>query len=106
MAKTLGIGNQGNAWNNTTGQTCGANGVSTAIDSGGNKQIALFGHAGGATTLTCQVSQDNVTWYATSVTATLSGASDFNIDHISAARYHRLLSSADVQMVATIAAKE
>lgn len=103
---SIGIGSQGNAWNLTqAGTTCGANGVSGGVDTGGLAYLSVFGHAFGATTLTVEVSQDNINYYDTSRTIVLTGAGDFALDFTTGARFARLKSSADINILATIAAK-
>lgn len=96
------VGAQGNAWN---AAAVLAAGVSTAVDTGSLHRVAAFGNADAATTITVQVSENNVTFYDTTTTAVLGGASDFHVAFDTAARYVRLKSSGAATITATIAAK-
>lgn len=101
----IGTGNQGNAWDGVSPATTGVAGLSAAIDTGGQPFVTAFGSVGGATTITLRISQDNVTFYDTQVNQILAGAADFAVSATLGARFVQLKSSADVKVVATIAAK-
>lgn len=82
----------------------GRSGFSTSVlATGGN--ISIFGSVNGATTLTAQVSQDNVTFFDTATNVVLGGAGDFHLNFNTAAKYVRLKSSADVTITATISTR-
>lgn len=96
------IGAQANAWN---AAVVGANGTSAAIDTKDASNVSAFGNVNAATTITVQVSEDNVTFYDTGTTAVLGGASDFHVSIQTGAKYIRLKSSGAATITATIAAK-
>jgi hypothetical protein len=96
------IGAQGNAW---AAAAVGAGGTSAAIDTKDAASVSAFGHVSAATTITVQVSQDNVTFYDTATTAVLGGAADFHVSLQTGAKYSRLKSSGAANITATIAAK-
>lgn len=96
------VGAQGNAWN---AAAVGAAGVSAAIDTKDRANVSAFGSVDAATTITVQVSEDNVTFYDTGSTSVLVGAGDFHISLNTGAKYARLKSSGAATITATIAAK-
>ena len=81
--------------------------LSTAIDIQYAKTVTVMCSASGAGTLVIQVSVDNVTWYTTATTLTLSGTAATVLNYPDAgARYIRLKSNSTVAGVyATISAK-
>jgi uncharacterized protein YaiE (UPF0345 family) len=95
------LGVQANAWSNAT---TGAGATSGALDTFNCPFVSAFGAVDGATTITLQYSQDG-THYYDGPSQTLTGAGDFRIDVLCAARYVRLKSSANVTATATLAAK-
>jgi hypothetical protein len=96
------IGAPANAWNATV---VGANATSGAIDTLDAANVSAFGHVSAATTITVQVSEDNITFYDTGSTSVLGGASDFHISLTSGAKYVRLKTLNAVTVTATISAK-
>ena len=96
------IGSQGNAWNNVT---VAAGGTSAAVDVGQTPHITAFGRTSAATTITLQVSQNNLDWYNTGLSAAPGARGDFAINATIGARYVRLTSSAASTITATVAAK-
>jgi hypothetical protein len=97
------VGSEGNAWNNVA---VAADGVSTSIDCQYVKAIDCAGTVSAATTITAQVSQDNVKFYDWQDTGALPGAGDFifNMGEVGF-RYVRLKSSAAATITGTIAGK-
>ncbi len=83
-----------------------AAGVSPTFDSQGMADVAIFGNASAATTLSVNVSNDGVTWYASSVSQALSAAGDFYLAFQTGARYLQLASSAAATITALASAKE
>lgn len=96
------LGAQANAWN---AAATGANGTSAAVDTKDRASVSAFGNADGATTITVQVSQDNVTYYDTASTVVLGAAGDFHVSLSTGAKYVRLKSSNNRTVTATITAK-
>lgn len=87
-------------WNAAVVAAGGNSGTAVA---GSFRNWIICGNASAATTLTVQVSHDNVTWYTTTVTVTLGATGDFFFDcrPLFGATYVRLSSSG----VATITAR-
>lgn len=100
--RTEQIGAQANAWN---AAVVGAGGTSNAVDTKDCPAVSAFGNSNAATTITVQVSEDNVTFYDTASTAVLAGAGDFHISLNTGAKYVRLKSSGAATITATVAAK-
>lgn len=100
---TLTYGTEANAW---SAAAVGAGGTSTAIDTRYAGVVTCFGNSNAATTITVQVSQDNVAFYDSQVTQVLGGAGNFCVNAPIGARYIRLKSSGAATITATIAAKE
>ena len=96
------VGAQANAW---SAAAVSAGAVSTAVDCQSVPNVTAFGNAGAATTITVQVSQDNVNYYDTQTTQALTGAGDFAVSAVIGARYVRLKSSGAATITATIAGK-
>lgn len=96
------VGTQDNAWASVS---TGVNGVSASIDCQYTPFVTVFGTTNGATTITLQVSQDNITFIDAASTV-LAIAGGFEMSRTTGARYIRLKSSADVVASATIAAKD
>lgn len=96
------IGAEGNAWN---AAVVGAGGTSNAIDTLDAANVSAFGNSNAATTITLQVSQDNVNFYDTATNVVLAGAGNFHISLSTGAKYARLKSSGAATITATIAAK-
>jgi len=97
------IGLHANAW---SAADTGAGGTSGPVDTWCAPHVTAFGNASGATTLTLQVSQDGTNWYDSQVTQALAGAGDFCLNASVGARFVRLKSSNDVNVTATISAKD
>lgn len=95
-------GAQANAWNAVA---VAAGGASAVLDTWHLPFVTAFGNASAATTITLQVSQDNVNWYNSQVAQTLSAAGNFCLITEMGARYVRLTSSAAATITATITAK-
>jgi hypothetical protein len=92
-------GTEGNAW---AAVAVAVGGISTSIDTQLAPNISVFGNTSGGTTITVQLSQNNVAFYdATSVVAT----GDFSLSGTFGARYIRLKNSVARTITATIAAK-
>lgn len=96
------VGIQDNAW---AAAVTGINGVSASIDCQFTPFVTAFGSVSGATVITLQISQDNIT-FTDAVTNTIAAAGDFEISRTVGARYVRLKSSLSVTASATIAAKD
>jgi hypothetical protein len=81
----------------------GAAGKSAAIDIEDCSRVTAFGNTGGASTLTLEVSQDRVNWYAHPTTVAANGnfAQTWDI----ASRYVRISSGSAVTITATISGK-
>jgi hypothetical protein len=94
------VGAHGNAWN---GVAVAANGVSAALDTLGTGTVSAFGNASAATTITVQVSQNNLNWYDTVIAQTLASGGDFALHAALGARYVRLRSSGAATITATLA---
>lgn len=95
------IGVTGNAW---PGNSNSAGTASAIIDTFSCPFVSAFGHASGAGTITLQGSMEGINFYNVG-SQVLSGAGDFAIHVTSAARFHRLLTSATLTLTGTIAAK-
>ena len=76
----------------------GVNGPSTAVNftAISYRQFSLYGIVDGATVISVQFSNDNVTWYTSSYTVTMAGAGTFGITVQSSAYYVRVFSSNSV----------
>jgi len=96
------VGAQANAWNAVAVLAAG---VSASIDTKGLAHISAFGNVSAATTIGVNVSEDNVTWYASGITQVLSAAGNFYIPLTTGARYIQLSSLDAATITATIAAK-
>ena len=94
------IGQQGNAWNNTT-VTAGQ--ASASIDIYGLGVVSVFGNVSILNTIILQFSQDNVNFYSSDFVITKKG--DFGNSFSVGARYVRLLSTKAATITATISAK-
>ncbi len=101
-AKLTKAGAQDNAW---AVAVVGALGTSAALDTANRSILSAFGNVDAATTITAQVSEDNVTYYDTPTNVVLGGASDFHITFTTAAKYVRLKSTLAATISATIVAK-
>lgn len=82
----------------------GVNGVSFAVDVSSKliHNLSFYGHSNGATTLTLQFSNDNITFYDTQYSYTISQASDFGFCLNASPFVFRIKSSADVSVVAFV----
>lgn len=96
------VGAQANAAN---ASALGAGGTSGAVDTGNLGNVSVFGSSDAATTITVQVSEDNVTFYDSQLTQVLAGAGSFCINSIIGARYVRIKTSGAATITATVSAK-
>jgi len=95
------VGAHGNAWN---AAAVGAGGLSAVVDAQYTPFVSIFGSVtGGATTITVQLSQDNVNFYDAETTV---ANGDFSVQNSYGARYVRLRSSNARTITATIAGKD
>jgi len=95
------VGTEGNAW---LAAAVGAGATSASIDTQFTPFVSIFGSTNAVTTLTTQLSQDNITFYDDD---TISVVSPFNFSAhlIVGARFIRLKTSAAITITATISAK-
>jgi hypothetical protein len=88
-------------WNNSVLAT--TNQPSLAYNSNFKSSLFTFyGDASGATILTIQLSNDNVNWYNTQTTYTISAAGNFGFSYQGIFNYVRLLSSAAITITTFI----
>lgn len=97
------VGVHGNAW---LAAAVGAGAVSPSIDCQYTPFVSIFGNGSAASTITMQVSQDNVNFYNAVTTAVPLLGGDFYLAATVGARYVRLMSSAAITITATIAGKD
>ena len=88
-------------WNNSVLAT--SNQPSIAYNSNfRNTLFSFFGNASAATILTVQLSNDNVNWYNTQTTYTISAAGNFGFSFQGVFNYIRIISSAAVTITTFI----
>lgn len=80
----------------------GLDNYTTAVELINGGVVSIMGSAGGAATLTVQVSPDGTTFYDTATNVVLGGAGDFHLTLTTAARYARLKTSATITISATV----
>ena len=84
--------------------TTGANGQSSALDTGLCPFVSAFGNVSGATTITLMLSRDNVNWYA-GPTVVVAGAGNFFLSAEVGAQFVALQSTNSVTATAVVSAK-
>lgn len=96
------VGAQGNAW---SAVTAAATETSTTIDLQYVSSVSVFGQSTAGSTLTVQVSQDDIVWYDSNNSVYAGGGTDFYAAFTTGARYARLKTSDACTITATIAGK-
>jgi hypothetical protein len=96
------VGSHGDAW---LASAVAIAGTSNALDTIGGRDCSAFGTVSAATTISVQLSADNVNFYTSTVGQTLAGAGNFGFSFAAGARFVRLVSSAATTVTATISCK-